>query len=182
MAELLSEMVYVVESSIVCITICHRSRTSERWSKMQIWVKLHMKQSNDLSQYANKFWLGILLPKIVRLLLSASDPFPHAYLFWDTIAADFICMNNNAKSHQLFLLRRRENITRMNWPAYFSDLNIIKYEWISLNRCFWIQLYLPENTQDLQQMCIEDWAILPVRTFGSSGLEYGQNVLSSLYS
>ncbi|GFX12391.1 uncharacterized protein TNCV_64371 [Trichonephila clavipes] len=49
----------------------------------------------------------------------------------------------------------------MDWPAYFPDLNPIEHLWDSLGRRFAARLHHPENTQQLKQMLIDEWALLP---------------------
>ncbi|GFX48616.1 retrovirus-related Pol polyprotein from transposon TNT 1-94 [Trichonephila clavipes] len=59
-------------------------------------------------------------------------------------------------------LLESEGITRMDWPAYFLDLNHpIEHLWDALGRRFAARLHHPENTQQLKQMLIDEWALLP---------------------
>ncbi|GFV93994.1 transposable element Tcb2 transposase [Trichonephila clavipes] len=48
----------------------------------------------------------------------------------------------------------------MDWPAYSPDLNPIKRVWDALGRRIAARLHHPENTQQLKQMLIEEWALL----------------------
>ncbi|GFX05342.1 bone morphogenetic protein 3 [Trichonephila clavipes] len=48
----------------------------------------------------------------------------------------------------------------MDWPAYFPDLNPIEHLWDALGRRFAAVLHHPENTQQLKQMLIDEWALL----------------------
>ncbi|GFV69388.1 transposable element Tcb2 transposase [Trichonephila clavipes] len=48
----------------------------------------------------------------------------------------------------------------MDWPAYSPDLNPIKHVWDALGRRIATRLHHPENTQQLKQMLIEEWALL----------------------
>ncbi|GFU36621.1 transposable element Tcb2 transposase [Trichonephila clavipes] len=53
---------------------------------------------------------------------------PHVRLFQGAIGTDFIFMDDNARPHQTLAveeLLESENITRMDWPACFPDLNLI---------------------------------------------------------
>ncbi|GFT52889.1 transposable element Tcb2 transposase [Trichonephila clavipes] len=67
--------------------------------------------------------------------------------------------------HNRLLLFREllesEDITRMDWPAYSPDLNPIEHVWCSLRRRIAARLHHTENTQQLKQMLIEEWALLP---------------------
>ncbi|GFW78554.1 transposable element Tcb2 transposase [Trichonephila clavipes] len=58
-------------------------------------------------------------------------------------------------------LLESEDITRMDWPAYSPDLNPIEHVWDALGRRIAARLHHPENTQQLKQMLIEEWALLP---------------------
>ncbi|GFT30078.1 transposable element Tcb2 transposase [Trichonephila clavipes] len=89
---------------------------------------------------------------------------PHARLFRGAIDQDFIFMDDNARPHRTFAveeLRESEDITRMYWPAYSPDLNPIEHVWDALGRRIAARLHHPENTQQLKQMLIEEWALLP---------------------
>ncbi|GFW04076.1 transposable element Tcb2 transposase [Trichonephila clavipes] len=49
----------------------------------------------------------------------------------------------------------------MDWPAYFPDLNLFEHLWDALERRYAARLHHPENTQQLKQMLIVEWALLP---------------------
>ncbi|GFY17229.1 uncharacterized protein TNCV_1090051 [Trichonephila clavipes] len=49
----------------------------------------------------------------------------------------------------------------MDWPAYSPDLNPIEHVWDALWKRIAARLHHPENTQQLKQMLIEEWALLP---------------------
>ncbi|GFU60486.1 transposable element Tcb2 transposase [Trichonephila clavipes] len=72
-------------------------------------------------------------------------------------------MDDNARPHRILAvedLLESEDITRMDWPAYFPDLNPIEHVWDTLGRRIAARLHHPENIQQ-QQMLIEEWALLP---------------------
>ncbi|GFW44531.1 transposable element Tcb2 transposase [Trichonephila clavipes] len=72
-------------------------------------------------------------------------------------------MDDNAWPHRTLVVQElleSENITRMDWPAYFPDLNPIEHLWDALGRRFAARLRHPENTQQLKQMLIDEWAVL----------------------
>ncbi|GFU70564.1 transposable element Tcb2 transposase [Trichonephila clavipes] len=58
-------------------------------------------------------------------------------------------------------LLESEDISRMDWPAYSPDLNPIEQVWDALGRRIAAHLHHPENTQQLKQMLLEEWALLP---------------------
>ncbi|GFW56957.1 transposable element Tcb2 transposase [Trichonephila clavipes] len=73
-------------------------------------------------------------------------------------------MDDNAWAHWILVVQElleREDITRMDWPAYFPDLNPIDHLWESFGRRFAARLHHPENTQQLKHMLIDEWALLP---------------------
>ncbi|GFS71184.1 transposable element Tcb2 transposase [Trichonephila clavipes] len=52
----------------------------------------------------------------------------------------------------------------MDWPAYSPDLNPIEHVWVALGRRIAALSHHPEkyqNTQQLKQNLIEEWALLP---------------------
>ncbi|GFW27610.1 transposable element Tcb2 transposase [Trichonephila clavipes] len=73
-------------------------------------------------------------------------------------------MDDSARPHRTLAVEKlleSEDITRMDWLAYFPDLNPIEHVWDALRRRIAARLHLPENTQQLKQMLIEEWALLP---------------------
>ncbi|GFW15792.1 transposable element Tc3 transposase [Trichonephila clavipes] len=89
---------------------------------------------------------------------------PHVRLFRGAIGPDFIFMDDNAWPHRTLAveeLLESEDITRMDWPAYSPDLNPIEHMWDALGRRIAARLQHPENTQQLKQLLIEEWALLP---------------------
>ncbi|GFY17517.1 transposable element Tcb2 transposase [Trichonephila clavipes] len=49
----------------------------------------------------------------------------------------------------------------MDWPAYSPDLNPIEHVRNALGRRIAARLHHPENTEQIKQMLIEEWALLP---------------------
>ncbi|GFU54753.1 transposable element Tcb1 transposase [Trichonephila clavipes] len=89
---------------------------------------------------------------------------PHVRLFRGAIGRDFILMDDNARPYRTLAveeLLRSDDITRMDWPAYSPDLNPIEHVWDALGRRIAARLHHPENTQQLKQILIEEWALLP---------------------
>ncbi|GFW29029.1 transposable element Tc3 transposase [Trichonephila clavipes] len=89
---------------------------------------------------------------------------PHVRLFRGAIGPDFIFMDDNARPHRTLAveeLLESEDITRMDWPAYSPDLNPIEHVCDALGRRIVARLHHSENTQQLKQMLIEEWALLP---------------------
>ncbi|GFX83075.1 transposable element Tcb2 transposase [Trichonephila clavipes] len=89
---------------------------------------------------------------------------PHVRLFRGAIGPDFIFMDANARPHRTLAveeLLESEVITRMDWPSYSPDLNSIEHVWDALGKRIAARLHHPESTQQLKQMLIEEWALLP---------------------
>ncbi|GFU31264.1 transposable element Tc1 transposase [Trichonephila clavipes] len=77
-------------------------------------------------------------------------------------------MDDNARPHRTLAveeLLESEDITRMDWPAYSPDLNPIEHVWDALRIRIAARLHHPENTQQLKQMLIEEWTLLPQEMF-----------------
>ncbi|GFW74931.1 transposable element Tcb2 transposase [Trichonephila clavipes] len=73
-------------------------------------------------------------------------------------------MDDNARPHRTLAveeLLESEDITRMDRPAYSPNLNPIEHVWDALGRRIAARLHHPENTQQLKQMLIEEWVLLP---------------------
>ncbi|GFV20878.1 transposable element Tcb2 transposase [Trichonephila clavipes] len=89
---------------------------------------------------------------------------PQVRLFRGAIGPDLIFRDGNARPHRTLAveeLLESEDITLMDWPAYSPDLNPIEHVWDALGRRIAARLHHPENTQQLKQMLIEEWALLP---------------------
>ncbi|GFV79585.1 transposable element Tc1 transposase [Trichonephila clavipes] len=73
-------------------------------------------------------------------------------------------MDDNARPHRTLAVKElleSEDITRMDWPKYSRDLNTIGHVWDALGETYCSTLTSFENTQQLKQMLIEEWALLP---------------------
>ncbi|GFW08621.1 transposable element Tcb2 transposase [Trichonephila clavipes] len=56
----------------------------------------------------------------------------HVRLFRGVIGAEFLFMDDNARLHSATIVDeclQSEDITRMDWPAYSSDLKLIEHVW-----------------------------------------------------
>ncbi|GFX49318.1 transposable element Tc1 transposase [Trichonephila clavipes] len=68
----------------------------------------------------------------------------------------------------------------MDWPAYSLDLNPNEHAYDALGRRIAARLHHPEKTQQLKQMLIEEWALLPTsRNVALAGSEYAETVLNN---
>ncbi|PNF22359.1 hypothetical protein B7P43_G17502 [Cryptotermes secundus] len=50
-----------------------------------------------------------------------------------------------------------EDIRRMEWPAYFPDLNPIKHAWDALGRRVCAHLQPPTTIQELRWALVQEW-------------------------
>ncbi|GFV51232.1 transposable element Tcb2 transposase [Trichonephila clavipes] len=74
---------------------------------------------------------------------------PHVLLFRGAIGPDFIFLDANARPHWTLAveeLLESEDNTRMDWPAYSPDLNLLEHVWDTLGRRIAARLHHPENT------------------------------------
>ncbi|KFM58179.1 Transposable element Tc1 transposase, partial [Stegodyphus mimosarum] len=88
----------------------------------------------------------------------------HVRLLQGAIGPDLIFLDDNTRPHRTLAveeLLKSEDTTRMDWPAYSLDLNPIEHVWDALGRRIAARLHHPENTEQLKQMLIEEWALLP---------------------
>ncbi|GFT72525.1 transposable element Tc3 transposase [Trichonephila clavipes] len=76
-------------------------------------------------------------------------------------------------------LLESEDITRMDWPAYFPDLNPIEHVWDALGRRIKARLHHPENNQQLKQMLIEEEGTPTARNVAPAGSVYAETVRSN---
>ncbi|GFX08044.1 transposable element Tcb2 transposase [Trichonephila clavipes] len=122
------------------------------------WYKEHNNWTTDL-------WSRVLFTGSVTGDRYCEEVFlPHVCLLRGAIGPDFTFMDDNARPHRTLAveaLLESENITRMDWPAYSPDLNPIENVWDALGKRIAARLHHPENTQQLKQMLIEEWALLP---------------------
>ncbi|KFM67707.1 Transposable element Tc3 transposase, partial [Stegodyphus mimosarum] len=110
---------------------------------------------------------------------------PHVRLFRGAIGPDLIFMDDNARPHRTLAveeLLEREDITRMDWPAYSPYLNPIEHVWDALGIRIAARLHPPQNTQQLKQMLIEEWALLPQEMLHQLVLTYWAAVNSIMLS
>ncbi|GFX29464.1 transposable element Tcb1 transposase [Trichonephila clavipes] len=118
-----------------------------------VWEGIMLKGRTELHIFDRRSVTGVRYCVEVHL--------PYVHLFRGAIA---IFMDDNARPHRTLTveeLLEREDITRMDWPAYSPDLKPIEHVWDALERRIAARLHHPENTQQLKQMLIKEWVLLP---------------------
>ncbi|KFM73017.1 Transposable element Tcb2 transposase, partial [Stegodyphus mimosarum] len=102
---------------------------------------------------------------------------PHVRLFRGVFGPDLIFMDDKARPHRTVAVKElleSADITRMDWSAYSPDLNPVEHVWDALGRRIAARLHPPENTQQLKQMLIEEWALLPQEMLHQMVLSMGR--------
>ncbi|GFU56833.1 transposable element Tc1 transposase [Trichonephila clavipes] len=77
----------------------------------------------------------------------------------------------------------------MDWPACSPDINPVEHVWDALGRRMAARLHHSENTQQLKQMLIEEWVLLPQEMLHQLVLSMrrrceattAQNILESIF-
>ncbi|GFX08906.1 transposable element Tc3 transposase [Trichonephila clavipes] len=158
-----------------------RFSTRSYSQRVLIWRKFrtgfctsNIKERHNYGGLGVLVWGGIMLNERTELHIFDRGPvtgnrdceevlLPHVLLFRGAIGPDFIFRDHNRSHRTLAVeeLLESEDITRMDSPAYSPDLNPIEHVWDALGRRIEARLYHPENTQQLKQMLIEEWVLLP---------------------
>ncbi|GFX14733.1 transposable element Tcb2 transposase [Trichonephila clavipes] len=85
-------------------------------------------------------------------------------LFRGAIEPDFVFIDDNVRPRRtadVQQLLESEDITRIDGPVFFPDLSPVEYAWDYLEIRLTALFHSPENTQQLKQMLIEEWSLLP---------------------
>ncbi|GFX81442.1 transposable element Tcb1 transposase [Trichonephila clavipes] len=88
----------------------------------------------------------------------------HVLLFWGAMGAEFLLMDGNTRPHHANIVDeclQSENITRMDLPAYSTDLNTIEHVWDMLSRR--IAARQPPRTclPELRRALLDKWCNIP---------------------
>ncbi|GFW75456.1 transposable element Tcb1 transposase [Trichonephila clavipes] len=81
----------------------------------------------------------------------------HVRLFRGAMGAEFLFMDVNAHPHCANIVDeclQSEDITRMDWPAYSSDLNTIEHVWDMLGRRIAARHPLPPVYRNFGGQCL----------------------------
>ncbi|GFT79040.1 transposable element Tcb2 transposase [Trichonephila clavipes] len=154
----------------------HKNWTTDQWSRVLFTDESrNLKERHRYGGPGVLVWGGIILNGRTELHIFDRESvigeryydevlLLHVHLFRGTIGPDFIFMNDYARPHGTLAveeLLENEDIIRMDWSAYSPDLNHIEHVWNTLGRRIAACLHHRENTQQLKQMLIEEWALLP---------------------
>ncbi|GFX33744.1 transposable element Tcb1 transposase [Trichonephila clavipes] len=88
----------------------------------------------------------------------------HVRLFRGAMGAEFLFMDDNARPHRANIVDeclQSEDITRMVWPAYSSDLNPIEHVWDMLGRRIAARQPRPTGLPELRRALLEKWFNIP---------------------
>ncbi|GFV04123.1 transposable element Tcb1 transposase [Trichonephila clavipes] len=88
----------------------------------------------------------------------------HVCLFRGAMAAEFLCMDDNAHPHRANIVGecvQSEDITRMNWPAYSPDLNPIVRVWDILGRRIAARQPPPTCLPEFRRALLDEWCNIP---------------------
>ncbi|GFV40943.1 transposable element Tcb1 transposase [Trichonephila clavipes] len=88
----------------------------------------------------------------------------HVRLFRGAMGAEFLFMDDNARPHRANTLDeclQSKDITRMDWPAYSSDLNPIEHVWDMLGQRIAARQPPPTVYRNLRGHCLMSGVIFP---------------------
>ncbi|GFX43393.1 transposable element Tc1 transposase [Trichonephila clavipes] len=121
-----------------------------------VWAGIMLNWRTELQIFNRGSLIGDRYCEEVLLLL--------VRLFRGAIGPDFIFMDDNTRPPRTLAveeLLENEDITRMDLPAHSPYLNPLELVWYALGRRIAARLHHPENTQQLKQILIEEWVLLP---------------------
>ncbi|GFX52575.1 transposable element Tc3 transposase [Trichonephila clavipes] len=88
----------------------------------------------------------------------------HVRLFRGPMGAEFLFMDYNARLHHANIVDeclQSEDITRMDWTAYSSDLNPIEHVWDMLGRRIAAHQPPPTCLSELRRALLDEWCNIP---------------------
>ncbi|GFW72629.1 transposable element Tcb1 transposase [Trichonephila clavipes] len=116
-------------------------------------------------------WGGIILGSRTDLHVQSLTMTGHIYR--DVIleqhvrllrGAEFLFMDDNARPHHANIVHeclQSEDITRMDWPAYSTDLNPIEHVWDMLGRRIAARQPPPTCLLELWRALLDEWCNIP---------------------
>ncbi|GFW86824.1 transposable element Tcb1 transposase [Trichonephila clavipes] len=88
----------------------------------------------------------------------------HVRLFRGAMSVEFLFMNDNACLHRANIVDeclQSEDITRMDWPAYSPDLNLIEHVWNMLGRRIAARQPPPTYLPEIRRPLLDEWCNIP---------------------
>ncbi|GFT63390.1 transposable element Tcb2 transposase [Trichonephila clavipes] len=140
-------------------TRCHQKNTIERHhygcAEWVVWEGIILDSRTYLHVQSvtmtGHFYRDVLLEQYVRLFRGAMD-------------AEFLFMDDNARPHRANIVNeclQSEDITRMDWPAYSLDLNLIEHVWYMLGRRIAARQPPPTCLPELRRTLLDEWCNIP---------------------
>ncbi|GFX93400.1 transposable element Tc3 transposase [Trichonephila clavipes] len=140
-------------------------------------TRYHQENTTEQHRYGGAGWLvwgGIILGSRTDLRVRSVTMTGHIYrdvileqyvrLFRGAMGAEFLFMDDDVRPHRANILDeclQLKDITRMDWPAYSLDLNLIEHVWDMLGRRIAAhqlsQICLPE----LRRALLDEWWFIP---------------------
>ncbi|GFU51533.1 transposable element Tc3 transposase [Trichonephila clavipes] len=140
-------------------------------------TRYHQKDTIERHRYCGAGWLvwgGIILGSRTELHVQSVTMTSHIYrdvilkqhvrLFRGTMGAEFLFMDDNARSHRANIVDeclQSEDIMRMDWPAYSPDLNPIEHVWDRLGRRIVARQPPPTYLLELRRALLDEWCNIP---------------------
>ncbi|GFX18344.1 transposable element Tcb1 transposase [Trichonephila clavipes] len=140
-------------------------------------TRYHQENTIERHRYGGTGWLvwgGIILSSRTDLHVQSVTMTGHIYrdvileqhvrLFRGAMGAEFLFMDDNARPHRAKIVDeclQSENITRMDWPAYSSDLNPIEHVWDMLGRRIAARQPPPNCLPEFRRTLLDEWCNIP---------------------
>ncbi|GFT14349.1 MPN domain-containing protein CG4751 [Trichonephila clavipes] len=166
-----------------CVMFSNESRFSllSDSRRTLIWkspgTRYHQENTIERHRYGGAGWLlwgGIILGSRNDLHVQSVTITGHIYrdvileqhvrLFRGAMGAEFLFMDDNARPHRASIVDKclqSEDITRMDWPAYSPDLNLIEHVWDMLGRRIAARQPPPTCLPELQRALLDEWCNIP---------------------
>ncbi|GBM76089.1 Transposable element Tc3 transposase [Araneus ventricosus] len=140
-------------------------------------TRYHQENTIERHRYCGAGWLvwgGIILGSRTDLHVQSVTMTGHIYrdvileqhvrLFRGAVGAEFLFTDDNARPHRANIVGeclQSEDITRMDWPAYSSDLNPIEHVWDMLGRRIAASQPPPTCLPELRRALLDEWCNIP---------------------
>ncbi|GFX82629.1 transposable element Tcb1 transposase [Trichonephila clavipes] len=165
-----------------CVMFSDESRFSfqsdSRWTL--IWrapcTRYHQENTSERHRYGAGWlvWGGIILGSRTDLHVQSVAMTGHIYrdvileqhvrLFRGAMGAEFLFMDDNARPHRANIVDeclQSEDITRMDWLAYSTDLNPIEHVWDMPGRRIAARQPPPTCLPELRRALLDEWCNIP---------------------